>query len=216
MDNILKDWLPIVFSGIALVISILNIYKSWRNDKRLEEYRNWQSDFDVYKEKMRQQEKQSDNIMLKLNSRAGLIPYFHLLLDDSNVSFEKNNIILGITLINVGKECASNVMLYPIDGKSGLENYFKTENKEKNNHFIYDYLNQYYALPREKVSFSMITEVPKEGNGHLGNFVQFKIRFSDLVGNLYEQKFRFGYDNYMVKGFNRDNTSYLPKLIEDK
>ena len=67
MDNILKDWLPIVFSGIALVISILNIYKSWRNDKRLEEYRNWQSDFDVYKEKMRQQEKQSDNIMLELD-----------------------------------------------------------------------------------------------------------------------------------------------------
>ncbi len=51
MDNILKDWLPIVFSGIALVISIFNIYKSWRNDKNLEKYRNWQSDFEVYKEK---------------------------------------------------------------------------------------------------------------------------------------------------------------------
>lgn len=216
MDNILKDWLPIVFSGIALVISIFNIYKSWRNDKNLEKYRNWQSDFEVYKEKMRQQEKQSDNIMLKLNSRAGLIPYFHLLLDDSNIIFEKNNIILGVTLINVGKECASNVMLYPMDGKYGLENYFKIENQEKNNHFIHDYLNQYYALPREKVSFSIITEVPKEGNGYVVNFIQFKIRFSDLVGNLYEQKFRFGYDNYMVKGFNRDNTSYLPKFIEDK
>ncbi|OSB19534.1 hypothetical protein B2H94_09975 [Clostridium sporogenes] len=208
--------MPIVFSGIALVISIFNIYKSWRNDKSLEKYRNWQSDFELYKEKMRQQEKQSDNIVLKLNSRAGLIPYFHLLLDDSNIIFEKNNIILGITLINVGKECASNVMLYPIDGKSGSENYFKTENKEKNNHFIHNYLNQYYALPREKVSFSMITEVPKEGNGYVVNFVQFKIRFSDLVGNLYEQKFRFGYDNYMVKGFNRDNISDLPKFIEDK
>lgn len=216
MDNILKDWLPIVFSGIALVLSILNIYKSWKNDKDLEKYRNSQSDFDVYKEKMRQQEKQSDNIMLKLNSRAGLIPYFHLLLDDSNIIFEKNNIILGVTLINVGKESASNVMLFPMDKKSGLENYFKTENREKNNHFIHDYLNQFYALPREKVSFSTLTEVPKEGNGYVVNFIHFKIRFCDLVGNLYEQKFRFGYDNYMLKGFSRDSTSYLPKLIEDK
>lgn len=208
MGNILKDWLPIVFSGIALVIS-------WKNNNKLEKYRSWQSDFDVYKEKIRQQEKQSDNIMLKLNSRAGLIPYFQLLLDDSNISFEKNNIILGITLINVGKECASNVRLHPIDEKSESKNYFKTENQEKNNYSIYDYLNQYYALPKEKISFSMKIEVSKEGNGYVDSFVQFKIRFSDLVGNLYEQKFRFGYDNYLVKGFNRNSTSYLPKFIED-
>ena len=61
----------------------------------------------------------------------------------------------------------------------------------------------------------MKIEVSKEGNGYVDSFVQFKIRFSDLVGNLYEQKFRFGYDNYLVKGFNRNSTSYLPKFIED-
>ena len=47
------------------------------------------------------------------------------------------------------------------------------------------------------------------------HFIQFKIRYNDLIGNLYEQKFRFGYDNYVLKGYNRNNSSYQPKLIKE-
>ena len=34
--------------------------------------------------------------------------------------------------------------------------------------------------------------------GKIANFIKFKIRFRDLIGNLYEQEFEFGYDNYVV------------------
>lgn len=112
------------------------------------------SEFESRKEEIRQQEKKSDNILMKLNSRAGLIPSLHLRLDDSKIEVRKDGnrdiVILKIHLINVGKEAATNIMLwYATEGKSGLEHYFKTKNKKMNGYFIRDYLNQYYALPRE-------------------------------------------------------------------
>ena len=215
MNSTLKDWLTIGISVIALFISIVNMVNNLKSNKSSKEDRIQKSDFEKYKEIVRQQEKKNDDIMLELSRRATLVPYFQLLLDNSKINFKKDIIILEISLINVGKESATNLMLYPIDEQQGMKIYCKTMYKEKNNHFVYDYLNQYYACPREKVSFS-IQRAYKESDGQVGDFIEFKIRFNDLIGNLYEQKFRFGYDNYLLKGFNLDNTSYLPNIIEDK
>ena len=46
--------------------------------KKLSLFQNWQVYFEENKEKIRQQEKITDNIFNKLNSRAGLIPYFKI------------------------------------------------------------------------------------------------------------------------------------------
>ena len=45
------------------------------------------------KEKIRQQEKITDNIFNKLNSRAGLIPYFNIILDDSKIKENDGKIV---------------------------------------------------------------------------------------------------------------------------
>ena len=140
-----------------------------------------------------------------------------MILDDSKIEKITHNgseqIKLVIGLINIGKESASNIMIYPM-GK-GLNNYFETLNEEENSYFIYDYLSQYFALPKECVTFSIVKEIPKDNDGKVINFVKFKIRFKDLLGNLYEQEFKFGYDNYILNGFNLNNSSSVPCLIEE-
>ena len=66
--------------------------------KKLSLFQNWQVYFEENKEKIRQQEKITDNIFNKLNSRAGLIPYFNIILDDSKIKEENGRIYLGISL----------------------------------------------------------------------------------------------------------------------
>ena len=44
-----------------------------------------------------------------MNSRAGLIPYFNIILDASKIKEENGKIYLGVSLINIGKESATNV-----------------------------------------------------------------------------------------------------------
>ena len=214
MFDIIKDWAPIIISGLSLIFIFNNIEKNSKNEKKLEVYRQKQNDFEDYKEKVRQQEKQYDLIIQKIEQRSTLVPYFQLYLNDADITFDSDKIILKIQIINIGKESATNVQLCPIEGKSGLENYFKTENSNKNIHYIYDYLNQYYAFVGDKINFSIINNVDKNKQRVI-HFIQFKIRYNDLIGNLYEQKFRFGYDNYVLKGYNRNNSSYQPKLIKE-
>lgn len=55
----------------------------------------------------------------------------------------------------------------------------------------------------------------KKDNGEFQTLIEFKIRFRDLLGNLYEQRFEFGYDNYIVKGFNLKSSSGIPRFIEE-
>lgn len=98
---------------------------------------------------------------------------------------------------------------------NGLQNYFETSNEKENGYSIYDYLSRYFALPKECVTFSIVKKIPEDNDGKIVNFIKFKIRFKDLLGNLYEQEFKFGYDNYVVNGFNLKNFSSVPCLIEE-
>ena len=72
----IKFLVPTILSIISICFTIIGI-------KRLSLFQNWQVYFEENKEKIRQQEKITDNIFNKLNSRAGLIPYFNIILDDS-------------------------------------------------------------------------------------------------------------------------------------
>ena len=98
----IKFLVPTILSIISICFTIIGI-------KRLSLFQNWQVYFEENKEKIRQQEKITDNIFNKLNSRAGLIPYFNIILDDSKIKENDGKIYLGISLINIGKESATNV-----------------------------------------------------------------------------------------------------------
>lgn len=217
MENMIKllpDWLSIIIAALSLIFSITTNKK---NNKQNKIYTEKMQEFEIEKEKIRRRERKIDEIFMQLNSRSNLIPYFHLILDDSKIEKITHNgseqIKLVIGLMNIGKESASNVMLYPM-GK-GLENYIETLNEKENSYFIHDYLSQYFVLPKECVTFSIIKKIPKDNDGKIADFIKFKIRFKDLLGNLYEQEFKFGYDNYVVKGFNLNSCSSVPYLIEE-
>lgn len=214
MIKFLHDWLLIIISVMSLIVSMITNKK---NSKQNYEYREKVQEFENQKEIIRQRERKIDEIFMQLNSRSDLIPYFHLILDDSKIEkitiSGSEYIKLVIELMNIGKESATNIMLSPM-GK-GLENYFETLYEKENSYFIHDYLSRYFALPKDSVIFSIVKAIPKDNDGKIANFIKFKIRFRDLIGNLYEQEFKLGYDNWIVNGFNLNNSSSVPYLIEE-
>lgn len=214
MIKFLHDWLTIIIAALSLIMSIITNKK---NSKQNCEYREKMQEVEFEKEKIHQRERKIDEMFMQLNSRSNLIPYFHLILDDSKIEKIIHNgsrqIKLVIGLINIGKESATNIMLFPMG--EGLENYLETLYEKENSYFIHDYLSQNFALFKENVTFSIVKEIPKDNNGKIANFIKFKIRFRDLIGNLYEQEFEFGYDNYVVNGFNLKSSSSVPYLIEE-
>ena len=214
MIKFLHDWLPIIIAALSLAMSIITNKK---NSKQNGEYREKMQEFEIEKENIRQRERKIDEMFMQLNSRSNLIPYFHLILDDSKIEKITLNgseqIKLVIGLINIGKESATNIMIFPMG--EGLENYLETLYEKENSYFIHDYLSQNFALSKGSVTFSIVKEIPKDNDGKIANFIKFKIRFRDLIGNLYEQEFEFGYDNYGVNGFNLKSSSSVPCLIEE-
>ena len=214
MIKFLHEWLTIIIAALSLIMSIITNKK---NSKQNCEYREKMQEVEFEKEKIHQRERKIDEMFMQLNSRSNLIPYFHLILDDSKIEKIIHNgsrqIKLVIGLINIGKESATNIMLFPMG--EGLENYLETLYEKENSYFIHDYLSQNFALFKENVTFSIVKEIPKDNDGKIANFIKFKIRFRDLIGNLYEQEFEFGYDNYVVNGFNLKSSSSVPYLIEE-
>ncbi len=65
---------------------------------------------------MHLQERRTDELFMKLNTRANLIPFFHIVLDDSKIENieEQKKIKLTIGIINIEKEAATNIMIYPM------------------------------------------------------------------------------------------------------
>lgn len=213
MINVLKDWLPMVISIIAIIVSV-----KMNNKNKIQEqnYNNSMLNLEEQKNALHSQERRTDELFMKLNSRSNLIPFFHIVLDDSKIEKieGEKKIKLTIGIINIGKEAANNIEVYPMG--NGLENYFVTVNEQHNSYFLCDYLSKYYAMSGDLVEFSLMKEIPLENGGKINNFIRFKVRFKDLLGNLYEQEFEFGYDNYLVKGYNLKNSSSVPLLIEEQ
>lgn len=213
MISVLKDWLPMVISIIAIIVSV-----KMNNKNKIQEqnYNNSMLNLEEQKNALHSQERRTDELFMKLNSRSNLIPFFHIVLDDSKIEKieGEKKIKLTIGIINIGKEAANNIKIYPMG--NGLENYFVTVNEQHNSYFLCDYLSKYYAISGDLVEFSLMKEIPLENEGKINNFIRFKVRFKDLLGNLYEQEFEFGYDNYLVKGYNLKNSSSVPLLIEEQ
>ena len=203
----MKFLVPIILSIISIFFTIIGI-------KRLSLFQNWQVYFEENKEKIRQQEKITDNIFNKLNSRAGLIPYFNIILDDSKIKENDGKIYLGISLINIGKESATNVGICLTEERKEVivEGY----DKNQDGYIVYSYLDKYYAMVGDKINFSIVTDRKEK---IMNVFLRFKIQYYDLIGNRYEQEFRFGfYDDFNGKNkkyYNLNNISYLPKLVEE-
>ena len=199
--------IPTVLSIISICFTIIGI-------KRLSLFQNWQVYFEENKEKIRQQEKITDNIFNKLNSRAGLIPYFNIILDDSKIKEENGKIYLGVSLINIGKESATNVGICLTEERKEIivEGY----DTNQNSYIVYNYLDKYYAMVGDKINFSIVADRKEK---IMNVFLRFKIQYYDLIGNRYEQEFRFGfYDDFNRKNeiyYNLNNISDLPKLVEE-
>lgn len=125
MIKFLHDWLTIIIAALSLIMSIITNKK---NSKQNCEYREKMQEVEFEKEKIHQRERKIDEMFMQLNSRSNLIPYFHLILDDSKIEKIIHNgsrqIKLVIGLINIGKESATNIMLFPMG--EGLENYLET------------------------------------------------------------------------------------------
>ena len=206
--------IPTILSIISIVGGIINFFYTRKEDKIGLMFQNWQVYFEENKEKIRQQEKITDNIFNKLNSRAGLIPYFNIILDDSKIKEENGKIYLGVSLINIGKESATNVGICLTEERKEIivEGY----DTNQDSYIVYNYLDKYYAMVGDKISFSIVTDRKEK---IMNVFLRFKIQYYDLIGNRYEQEFRFGfYDDFNGKNkkyYNLDNISYLPKLVEE-
>ena len=206
--------IPTILSIISIIGGIINFFYTRRQDRIGLMFQNWQVYFEENKEKIRQQEKITDNIFNKLNSRAGLIPYFNIILDDSKIKEENGKIYLGVSLINIGKESATNVGICLTEERKEIivEGY----DTNQNSYIVYNYLDKYYAMVGDKISFSIVTDRKEK---IMNVFLRFKIQYYDLIGNRYEQEFRFAfYDDFNGKNktyYSLNNISDLPKLVEE-
>ncbi|WP_247928934.1 hypothetical protein [Streptococcus mitis] len=211
---------------LALLISIIlpifiQIWNNRREDKKesqqelfqretqdkLDEFQGFQKEFSIYKQS-------TDELQFNLQNRSDLIPIFNLNRTKSRIFSNEDKLIVEIYLTNVGRGTATNIMTCkPNKDPNGIPIYFEqTPFLGKATHAFYNYFSENFAIPNESISFSL-SEINQQAIQSY--FLIFKIKFSDALGREYEQKFRFGYDNYSVNGINQDSTSYPPKLIND-
>ena len=200
----IATWITIVISAISLIYTIIRNYYSNKRLKRSEKIN----------EENRHKDILIQNLLSDQNIRASIIPYFNIVLEDNKIKNEKNSLILEIGFINIGKESATNIQLSPKFPDEGLQGYIYSEGYPKKVYYINEYLSQYYATTREKVTFKV--KVDLKNGEKINDFLRFKIKYSDLIGNEYEQEFRCGF--YMLDriGYNLNNTSYKPILLKSK
>lgn len=209
MNNFI-DWIPIIVAVISLVISYYAYKETKNNNKNM-------LNFDKQKELVRRQEKKLDDVISRLNSRSNFIPFFNVELDDKNIKLEerdkKTHVVLTIKLRNIGKESASNIMLYAYKENKSYNYYFRDNKEVSDNYCIDDYLNKYYAFPKQCITFSLHRSVNTDKT--YGD-ISFRLKFNDLIGNTYMQEFNFKYKANEEEAceFSRENYSNQPKLIE--
>lgn len=184
-----------IISPIVACWQVHNTKKISKLDMRLKNYKIIQD------EKEKEVKKRFD----KVDRSGKFIPYFVLKLNSKKIRLENGRYILPIQIVNVGKGTAVNVGLRKYD----TDDFIIT--KEGKAYYVYDYLNYSYACEKDAITFEITTEDEK----NINNIVQFKIVFSDLIGNWYEQEFSFIYDTIFVHGFSRDMESKRPKKIDE-
>lgn len=209
-------WIPILISCVSLIWTVCTNIKS---NKRLEktervneDYKNWKKEFDIEKEENIRKYNEISRCLADRSTRTSIIPYFNIVLNDDRILKKKNNLIIEVGFINVGKESATNIQLIPIYPYKKLKGYFKSESFPIKQYYIYEYLNKYYAMQKEEVTFKI--KVSLENDEKINDFILFKIKYSDLINNEYEQEFEFGIYTLDNIGFSMNNISYKPVLKE--
>lgn len=210
MDTLI-EWIPILVSAASLFISYYLYKETKSNNQNM-------LIFDKQKEHIRRQEKKLDDVISRLNSRSNFIPFFNIELDDKNINFEERDkethVVLTIKLRNIGKESASNIMLYEYQNVDNSPNkYFKDNKDVSDKYYIDDYLNKYYAFPKQCITFSLHRSVNTDKT--YGN-ISFRLKYNDLIGNTYMQEFNFKYkaDKEEACEFSRENYSNQPILLK--
>lgn len=213
---VVATWIPIGISIISLIYTMISNHCSNKRLKQAaklnKENYNWKKNFEIYKEENRQKDILIQNLLSEQNTRALIIPYFNVVLKNNRIKKEGNCLILEVGFINIGRESATNIQLSPKFPDKGSQGYLDTEGYPKKQYYIYEYLSQYYAAAREEVTFKVRVELENGEKTH--DFVKFKIKYSDIIGNEYEQEFRFGFYMLDCIAYSMDNTSYKPILLK--
>ncbi|TCD54663.1 hypothetical protein EJ419_02175 [Alloscardovia theropitheci] len=224
MNVFLSNITAILSIIISIATSIYTVIRDHRNDKRLEqtekinkENQKWKKDFDLFKEDNRQKYLLIQNLLSRQQTRASIIPYFNIVLKDNRIRRDKNSLILEIGLINIGKESATNIQLSPYSSNENKLVYFKNKQEFKWQYYINEYLSQYYAFPGDEVTYKISVDLNDKEK--INDFLEFKIKYSDLIGNVYEQGFKFGIHSTYQSGlekifYNHANSSRKPTLIQ--
>lgn len=222
---------------IALVISlnvgfftlIINIFTFFSNRKKQKEDDKRQkeqdafnkkaqdelSDFQDFQKSFSEYQQITNELQFSIENQSNLKPYFHINRTKSCIEYDSNKkLYVKLYLTNVGRGTATNIMTREMK-KDSNENsiYFdQVPSLGKVTHGFHNYFSENFAIPNESIDLK-ICEI--ENNEKQNYFIKFKIKFSDVIGREYEQEFKFGYDNYLVRGINQNSTSYPPKLIKD-
>lgn len=210
--------IEIILSIIAIVVSVItsafNIVFETKNRK----FRQKVFDYDVQKETTRQLEKRTDDIYTRLNSRSSLIPFFITSLNGSKAVYIENRksieITLFITLENIGLNSAVDIKFEPYGDKKNK--IIKSKNDYLNNYFFTEKLSSNHCISNDKIYFILTRKVSSEKLNTANDFISFKIRFKDLLGNTYCQEHQCGYGLLKDKiAFSKSNYSSVPDLIEE-
>lgn len=97
MENTITalDWLPIIISGFALILSIASFIYGRKDKKDEKSYKKSMQKFEEEKENIRQLERKSDIIENRLNLVSALMPYFDLRL--KNIILQQSIIMENLT-----------------------------------------------------------------------------------------------------------------------
>lgn len=223
-----------LLTSIILPI-IIQIWNNRREDKKesqqelfqretqdkLDEFQDFQKEFSQY-------ELQIKELQFNVERQSELKPYFHVNHNDSKIYLDNNNVIIDLVLTNVGRASATNIQIIQLDKlKNGIYVYFDSGYNIQDDvtHSVYNYFTDYFALPTKSVSISI--KENKTVNDMLNQIsgvnshpfkLNFKISFSDIMENKYEQEFYIIYnytDGQNEQPISKNSMSYPPKLINN-
>ena len=223
-----------LLTSIILPI-IIQIWNNRREDKKesqqelfqretqdkLDEFQDFQKEFSQY-------ELQIKELQFNVDRQSELKPYFHVNHHDSKIYLDNNNVIIDLVLTNVGRASATNIQIVQLDKlKNGVYVYFDSSCNTQDDvtHSVYNYFSDYFALPRKSVSISIkenktVNDMFNQISGVNSHAfkLNFKISFSDIMENKYEQEFYIIYDyndEQNEQSIAKNSMSYPPKLINN-
>ena len=176
--------------------------------KKLDKFQDFQKSFSEYQQI-------TNELQFSIENQSNLKPYFHINRTKSCLQYDSNKkLYVKLYLTNVGRGTATNIMTRKMrndsDGNPIL--FDQVPSLGKITHGFHNYFSENFAIPNESIKLEIFELANNQKQIY---FIEFKIKFSDVIGREYEQQFRFGYDTQFVLGINQNSTSYPPKLIKD-